>query len=95
MTDLLVFGPMRSDRQFPLRFGNEPARHKALDVVGDLSLLGVEIAGHIVAFRSGHELNIELVRALSQQMLQVSLPRSRRSLWAIGSCGDKFINLSD
>ncbi|MBX9679850.1 MAG: UDP-3-O-acyl-N-acetylglucosamine deacetylase [Gemmataceae bacterium] len=78
ITDLLVFGP-RGPIDNTLRFGNEPARHKALDVVGDLSLLGVEIAGHIVAFRSGHELNIELVRALSQQMLQVSLQRKRRT----------------
>lgn len=75
ITDLVVFGP-RGPIENALRFGNEPARHKALDIVGDLSLLGADVAGHLVAFRSGHELNVELVRALSQQLLQVA-PRQR------------------
>jgi UDP-3-O-acyl N-acetylglucosamine deacetylase len=62
-SDLLVFGrggPI--DNQ--LRFGNEPARHKILDIVGDLSLLERDLCGHIVAYRSGHPLNVELVRCL-------------------------------
>jgi UDP-3-O-acyl N-acetylglucosamine deacetylase len=64
--DLLVFG-----RHGPianrLRYANEPARHKVLDVVGDLSLLGLDVRGHLVAYRSGHPLNVELVRALRGQ----------------------------
>ena len=48
-----------------LRFANEPARHKILDLLGDLSLFGHDLRGHIVAYRSGHPLNVELVRALS------------------------------
>ncbi len=63
MADLLVFGPCGPiDNR--LRFANEPARHKVLDMVGDLSLLGVDLCGHVVAYRSGHPLNVELVRAL-------------------------------
>ena len=48
--DLLVFGP-RGPIHNALRFANEPARHKILDIVGDLSLLGCDLYGHLVAFR--------------------------------------------
>jgi len=48
----------------PLRFPNEFVRHKTLDLVGDLYLLGHPIRGHIMAARSGHKANIELVRKI-------------------------------
>jgi UDP-3-O-[3-hydroxymyristoyl] N-acetylglucosamine deacetylase len=73
--DLLVFGP-RGPIDNTLRFADEPARHKVLDILGDLALLGHDLHGHVVAYRSGHPLNIELVRALSQGVCQV-LPRQR------------------
>lgn len=63
--DLLVFGahgPIGNE----LRYANEPARHKVLDIVGDLALLGDGLCGHVVAYRSGHPLNVELVRVLRQ-----------------------------
>jgi UDP-3-O-acyl N-acetylglucosamine deacetylase len=65
--DLLVFGPHGpiSNR---LRFANEPARHKVLDVLGDLSLFGADLCGHVVAYRSGHPLNVQLVRTLAGQL---------------------------
>jgi UDP-3-O-acyl-N-acetylglucosamine deacetylase len=47
-----------------LRFSDEPVRHKILDLVGDLSLLGKPIKAHIVAVKSGHKLNVELVKKL-------------------------------
>jgi UDP-3-O-[3-hydroxymyristoyl] N-acetylglucosamine deacetylase len=65
--DLLVFGP-RGPIDNRLRFANEPARHKVLDMVGDLSLLGADLCGHAIAYRSGHPLNVELVRALYQRL---------------------------
>ena len=65
--DLLVFGP-RGPIDNRLRFANEPARHKVLDIVGDLSLLGADLAGHVIAYRSGHPLNIELVRAIALRL---------------------------
>lgn len=40
-----------------LRFSNEPARHKLLDVIGDLALVGVPIKGHIIATKPGHKVN--------------------------------------
>jgi len=48
----------------PLRFSNEPARHKALDLLGDLSLIGVPLKAHILAARSGHAANVALVKKL-------------------------------
>lgn len=47
-----------------LRWRNECARHKALDLLGDLSLAGCDLVGHFVAHRSGHRLNADLVRTL-------------------------------
>jgi UDP-3-O-[3-hydroxymyristoyl] N-acetylglucosamine deacetylase len=67
VSDLLVFGP-HGPIDNRLRFANEPARHKVLDLVGDLSLLGADLCGHVVAYRSGHPLNVELVRALHQRI---------------------------
>jgi UDP-3-O-acyl N-acetylglucosamine deacetylase len=61
--DLIVFGP-QGPIDNRLRFANEPARHKILDIIGDLALLGQDIRGHVVAYRSGHPLNIALGRAL-------------------------------
>jgi len=47
-----------------LRFNNEPARHKLLDVVGDMTLLGMPIRAKIFATRPGHSTNIEFVKLL-------------------------------
>lgn len=48
----------------PLRFDEEFVRHKILDIVGDLTLLGRRILGHVIAVRPGHGPNAELTRAL-------------------------------
>jgi len=45
----------------PLRFDNEPARHKILDLIGDLFLLGRPVQGHFIARKSGHTQNIAMV----------------------------------
>jgi len=50
-----------------LRYNDEFVRHKILDLLGDLYLLGQPLKGHIVALRSGHALNIKLVRKIHQQ----------------------------
>jgi len=50
-----------------LRFEDEFARHKILDLLGDLYLLGYHIKGHIIAIRSGHPLNIQLVDKINAQ----------------------------
>lgn len=48
----------------PLRFPNEMARHKALDLIGDLSLVGGSLRAHIVAVRPGHTVNNLLARRI-------------------------------
>jgi len=61
--DLLVFdegGPIDNHERFP----DECARHKLLDLVGDLALAGCDLVGRFSAYRSGHHHNAELVRAL-------------------------------
>ncbi|MGZ5503808.1 MAG: bifunctional UDP-3-O-[3-hydroxymyristoyl] N-acetylglucosamine deacetylase/3-hydroxyacyl-ACP dehydratase [Chthoniobacterales bacterium] len=51
----------------PLRFKDEFVRHKILDIIGDLALLGQRIRGHVVAVKPGHGANAELVRALVRE----------------------------
>jgi UDP-3-O-acyl N-acetylglucosamine deacetylase len=61
--DLLVFdaqGPINN----VLRFPDECVRHKIVDIIGDLALAGCDLVGHFVAYRSGHRLNGDLVRAI-------------------------------
>ncbi|HRK61282.1 MAG TPA: UDP-3-O-acyl-N-acetylglucosamine deacetylase [Candidatus Omnitrophota bacterium] len=55
-----------------LRFPDEACRHKIMDLLGDLFLLGKFIKGHVIATKSGHALNTELVRKLS--MTESKLP---------------------
>ena len=52
-----------------LHFENEPARHKLLDVIGDLSLLGLRLQGRVVAYKPGHTFNTQCVRRLRNQIL--------------------------
>ncbi|HTS45339.1 MAG TPA: bifunctional UDP-3-O-[3-hydroxymyristoyl] N-acetylglucosamine deacetylase/3-hydroxyacyl-ACP dehydratase [Puia sp.] len=47
-----------------LRFPNEPARHKLLDVIGDLALIGYPVKGHIIANRPGHSTNVEFAKKI-------------------------------
>jgi len=48
----------------PLRFPNEPARHKILDLVGDLSLLGTFPTAHFLAYKASHNLHIQLAQRI-------------------------------
>ncbi|QEG35017.1 UDP-3-O-acyl-N-acetylglucosamine deacetylase [Bythopirellula goksoeyrii] len=70
--DLLIFdeqGPVNNK----LRFPNECARHKALDLIGDMALTGCEIVGSIAAYRSGHQLNAKFAQQLSARFDQSML----------------------
>jgi UDP-3-O-acyl N-acetylglucosamine deacetylase len=67
LQDLLVFGP-HGPLENTLRAANEPARHKVLDIVGDLALVGCDVHGHLVGCRSGHALNVALARKLREAM---------------------------
>lgn len=52
----------------PLVYNNEPARHKLLDVLGDLALIGRPLKGRIVATRPGHSLNTKLSKKIRQEL---------------------------
>lgn len=51
----------------PLRFSDEFVRHKILDIIGDITLLGIPLKAHIVATRPGHALNAELTKLLLEK----------------------------
>ena len=75
--DLLVF---RADGQIidnQMRTPDECARHKVLDCLGDFALMGCDIHGQFDAFRSGHELNRDLVRHIKQNHQDSSLSMER------------------
>jgi UDP-3-O-[3-hydroxymyristoyl] N-acetylglucosamine deacetylase/3-hydroxyacyl-[acyl-carrier-protein] dehydratase len=52
----------------PLRYNEEFVRHKILDIIGDLSLLGRPLCGHVIAVRPSHTLNCELARTIQARM---------------------------
>ncbi len=64
-SNVLVFdeeGPLN-----PPRFPNEPVRHKVVDFIGDVSLLGKRLRAHVVAYKPGHSLDVAFVRALKEK----------------------------
>jgi UDP-3-O-[3-hydroxymyristoyl] N-acetylglucosamine deacetylase/3-hydroxyacyl-[acyl-carrier-protein] dehydratase len=65
----LVIGPSGVIKN-KVRFEDEFTRHKILDLIGDLYLLGMPIRGHLIAIRSGHPLNLKLLQKIHQQMLR-------------------------
>jgi UDP-3-O-[3-hydroxymyristoyl] N-acetylglucosamine deacetylase/3-hydroxyacyl-[acyl-carrier-protein] dehydratase len=63
----------------PLRFEDEFVRHKILDIVGDLALLGRRIRGHLLAVKPGHAANSELARKLAREQArrsEMEVPRA-------------------
>ncbi|MCP5534150.1 MAG: bifunctional UDP-3-O-[3-hydroxymyristoyl] N-acetylglucosamine deacetylase/3-hydroxyacyl-ACP dehydratase [Akkermansiaceae bacterium] len=55
----------------PMRFDNEFARHKALDIIGDLMLAGVRILGHVIAVKPGHGPNTQMAAKLKSEYLRM------------------------
>jgi UDP-3-O-[3-hydroxymyristoyl] N-acetylglucosamine deacetylase/3-hydroxyacyl-[acyl-carrier-protein] dehydratase len=64
----LVIGESAEEDARKLRFPDEYVRHKILDLIGDLGLLGRPLQGHILAQRTGHEANRALVRKIAHEM---------------------------
>ncbi len=60
----------------PLRFQDEFVRHKILDIIGDITLLGKRLKAHIVAVRPGHKLNSELTKRLFEKMRAPAMPKA-------------------
>jgi UDP-3-O-[3-hydroxymyristoyl] N-acetylglucosamine deacetylase/3-hydroxyacyl-[acyl-carrier-protein] dehydratase len=64
LEDEVMVGDTGIINDIPLRFYNEPVRHKTLDLLGDLFLIGVPFKGHVLAARSGHKANVALARKM-------------------------------
>jgi UDP-3-O-[3-hydroxymyristoyl] N-acetylglucosamine deacetylase/3-hydroxyacyl-[acyl-carrier-protein] dehydratase len=63
----------------PLRFTDEFVRHKILDIIGDLALVGRRIRGHVVALKPGHAANADLARSVAREQTRrsaLSVPRA-------------------
>ena len=71
--ELLVVGANGMLNNKQLRYKNEPARHKLLDLVGDLALIGVPIKAQILAARPGHASNVEFARKIRKLYEQKKL----------------------
>lgn len=65
MQSVLVFSP---GKRGDLRWSNEPARHKLVDLLGDLSTIGRPLKGRFIGIRSGHRQNINMVKKLAKVM---------------------------
>jgi UDP-3-O-[3-hydroxymyristoyl] N-acetylglucosamine deacetylase/3-hydroxyacyl-[acyl-carrier-protein] dehydratase len=67
LSNAVVVTPDEIKSDEPLRFDNEFVRHKILDLIGDLSLLGMPIKGHIIGVRGGHAVNVAFVKKLMDE----------------------------
>src|SRR3989454_7345492 len=64
----------------PLRFSDEFVRHKILDIIGDLALVGRRIRGHVVAVKPGHASNADLARLIAREQTRRSAVAVSRPL---------------
>jgi UDP-3-O-acyl N-acetylglucosamine deacetylase len=74
--DLLIFADPEGVIENKLRFEDECVRHKVLDMIGDLALSGFDLIGQFIAYRSGHRLNAQLVKALLAEGRIIETPRA-------------------
>lgn len=73
--DKIEIGPSGFLNDKQLRFRNEPVRHKLLDMIGDLALIGVPIKAQILAARPGHKANVEFAKKIRKLYQQKKLVR--------------------
>jgi len=62
----VVIGDKGVVNQEPLRYGDEFVRHKILDLLGDLTLLGLPLHAHVISIKSGHRSNVKFVREIKR-----------------------------
>jgi len=65
-----ALGIARDGYLSPPRFPNEPARHKVLDLIGDLALIGAPLQAHVIACGAGHALHLELARRIAASAMR-------------------------
>jgi UDP-3-O-[3-hydroxymyristoyl] N-acetylglucosamine deacetylase/3-hydroxyacyl-[acyl-carrier-protein] dehydratase len=71
----------------PLRFADEFVRHKILDIIGDLALVGRRIRGHVVAVKPGHATNADLARSIAREQTRRSAVAAPRAMPTAGDSG--------
>ena len=72
-----------------LRFTDECVRHKVLDLIGDLSLLGTRFHGYVIANKTGHQLNVSMVKKIRETVLEN--PFNKREIKDINKQFEKFV----
>jgi len=87
LDNTIVFSESGLLNEQGLRFPDECVRHKVLDLIGDLALLGVPIIGHVLADRSGHSLHNQLVQKILDNPDTWILVGSPHAKWATLSNG--------
>ena len=78
LNNVILLGENTIVNSGPLRFANEFVRHKILDIIGDLYLLGRPMHGHVQANMTGHTDNVALVRQLRDALPTLCIPRPGR-----------------
>jgi len=73
--DSIILGSSGILNNKTLRYKNEPARHKLLDLIGDLALIGAPVKGQILAARPGHRANVEFTKMLRKLYLQKKIEK--------------------
>ncbi|MFN5629282.1 MAG: bifunctional UDP-3-O-[3-hydroxymyristoyl] N-acetylglucosamine deacetylase/3-hydroxyacyl-ACP dehydratase [Bacteroidota bacterium] len=76
-----------------LHYQNEPARHKLLDIVGDLALAGKPIKGHILAARPGHSSNVEFAKIIKQKIQEAKKKKNELPQFDLNS--EPLMNVTD
>ena len=83
LENAVVVGADGIVNQSDLRFPDEFVRHKILDLVGDLALLGMPLRGHVYASKSGHATNVKFVKRLESAIRQGKVRYSGTTGWDI------------
>ena len=86
LENAVVIGDEGVMNDSPLRFPDELVRHKVLDLIGDISLLGIRIQGHIIAAKSGHASNVQFVKKIMKvynNKIQTSKSSLTKREWKI------------
>jgi UDP-3-O-[3-hydroxymyristoyl] N-acetylglucosamine deacetylase/3-hydroxyacyl-[acyl-carrier-protein] dehydratase len=76
-----------------LHYQNEPARHKLLDIVGDLALAGKPIKGHILAARPGHSSNVEFAKIIKQKIQEAKKKKNELPQFDLNA--EPLMNVTD
>ncbi len=95
LQNTLVIGDDGLPLENTLRFGDEFVRHKVLDLIGDLALLGKRLRAHVIGVRSGHALNARLAQAIQSAAgsAEESLSADRGQAWEVAGSALESLTL--